>query len=153
MSYLPISIPDVDSPPTLAFRLALVPVFQFIENLTDRQAADAVRSRLDWKYCLSLELTDTGFNHTVLSEFRTRLVALTAEERFLEAVLDLCKEHNYIRARGRQPTDSTHVLAKIRAHNPRRMCDRTPTSRPQCPVRCISRLVTQPGAAGLVGAV
>jgi transposase len=65
------------------WRLALIIVFQFIENLTDRQAADAVRSRLDWKYALSLELTDPGFDHTVLSEFRTRLVAHTAEERFL----------------------------------------------------------------------
>lgn len=57
-----------------------------MENLTDRQAADAVRSRLDWKYCLSLELTDAGFDRTVLSEFRTRLVALSAKERFLDAV-------------------------------------------------------------------
>ena len=79
----------------LSFRLALVTVFQFMENLTDRQAADAVRSRLDWKYCLSLELTDAGFDHTVLSEFRTRLVALTAEERELSAVVDLCKERGW----------------------------------------------------------
>src|SRR5215469_10257779 len=86
-------------------------------NLTDRQAADAVRSRLDWKYALSLELTDPGFDHSVLSEFRTRLVALTAEERFLEAVLALCKEQGWLKARGRQRTDSTHVLAKIRALN------------------------------------
>jgi hypothetical protein len=62
-----------------------------------------------------LELTDPGFDHTVLSEFRTRLVALTAEERFLEAVLTLCKEHGWLKARGRQRTDSTHILAKIRA--------------------------------------
>jgi len=66
---------------------------------------------------LSLELTDAGFDHTVLSEFRTRLVALTAEERFLEAALTLCKEHGWLKARGRQQTDSTHVLAKIRALN------------------------------------
>jgi transposase len=76
-----------------------------------------VRSRLDWKYCLSLELTDAGFDHTVLSEFRTRLVALTAEERFLEAVLTVCKEQGWLKARGRQRTDSTHVLAKVRALN------------------------------------
>lgn len=88
-----------------------------MENLTDRQAADAVRSRLDWKYALSLELTDPGFDHTVLSEFRTRLVALTAEGRFLEAVLTLCKERGWLKAHGRQRTDSTHVLAKIRALN------------------------------------
>jgi len=99
------------------WRLALVTVFQFMENLTDRQAADAVRSRLDWKYALSLELTDPGFDHTVLSEFRTRLVALTAEERFLEAVLTLCKESGWLKAHGRQRTDSTHILAKIRALN------------------------------------
>ena len=74
--------PGRGQPAYAPWRLALVTVFQFIENLTDRQAADAVRSRLDWKYCLSLELTDAGFDHTVLSEFRTRLVALSAEERF-----------------------------------------------------------------------
>jgi transposase len=38
---------------------------------------------------------DVGFDHTVLSEFRTRLVALTAEERLLDAVLALCKEHGW----------------------------------------------------------
>ena len=74
--------PDRGQPAYAPWRLALVTVFQCMENLTDRQAADAVRSRLDWKYCLSLELTDAGFDHTVLSEFRTRLVALSAEERF-----------------------------------------------------------------------
>jgi transposase len=109
--------PDRGQPAYAPWRLALVTVFQFMENLTDRQAADAVRSRLDWKYCLSLELTDAGFDHTVLSEFRTRLVALSAEERFLEAVVDLCKEQGWLKARGRQRTDSTHILAKVRALN------------------------------------
>jgi transposase len=52
-----------------------VTIFQFLEGLTDRQAADAVRDRLAWKYALSLELTDAGFDHTVLSEFRSRLIA------------------------------------------------------------------------------
>jgi transposase len=109
--------PDRGQPAYVPWRLALVTVFQFMENLTDRQAADAVRSRLDWKYALSLELTDPGFDHTVLSEFRTRLVAQTAEERFLEAVIDLCKERGWLKARGRQRTDSTHILAKVRALN------------------------------------
>jgi transposase len=109
--------PERGQPAYAPWRLALVTIFQFMENLTDRQAADAVRSRLDWKYALSLELTDPGFDHTVLSEFRTRLVAQTAEERFLEAVLILCKEQGWLKARGRQRTDSTHVLAKIRALN------------------------------------
>ena len=109
--------PGRGQPAYAPWRLALVTVFQFLENLTDRQAADAVRSRLDWKYCLSLELTDPGFDHTVLSEFRTRLVALTAEERFLEAVVELCKERGWLKAQGRQRTDSTHILAKVRALN------------------------------------
>lgn len=112
-----ICIPRAGNPPRRASRLALVTIFQFLENLTDRQAADAVRSRLDWKYCLSLELTDPGFDHTVLSEFRTRLVAASAEERFLEALLTVCKAHGWLKARGHQRTDSTHVLAKIRALN------------------------------------
>ena len=109
--------PDCGQPAYAPWRLALVTVFQFMENLTDRQAADAVRSRLDWKYALSLELTDPRFDHTVLSEFRTSLVALTAEERFLEAVLDLCKERGWLKGRGHQRTDSTHILAKVRALN------------------------------------
>ena len=109
--------PGRGQPAYAPWRLALVTIFQFMENLTDRQAADAVRSRLDWKYALSLELTDPGFDHTVLSEFRTRLVALTAEERLLEAVLNLCKERGWLKARGRQRTDSTHVLARVRALN------------------------------------
>ncbi len=50
-------------------RLALATVLQFAEGLSDRQAAEAVRSRIDWKYVLGLELTDPGFDHTVLSEF------------------------------------------------------------------------------------
>jgi transposase len=107
--------PKLGRPTYAPWRLALVTVFQFMENLTDRQAADAVRSRLDWKYALSLEILDPGFDHTVLSEFRTRLVALTAEERLLEAVVALCKGQGWLREHGQQRTDSTHVLARIRA--------------------------------------
>lgn len=96
-------------------------VFQFIENLTDRQAADAVRDRLAWKYALSLELTDTGFDHTVLSEFRSRLVEGHAERRLLDLLLERCREGEWLKAHGRQRTDSTHVLAKVRALN-RTLC-------------------------------
>jgi len=65
----------------------MVTVLQFTENLTDRQAADAVRGRLDWKYCLGLELDDEGFDFSVLSEFRSRLVAGAMEAALLEALL------------------------------------------------------------------
>ena len=68
-------------------QLAMVTVLQFTENLTDRQAADAVRGRLDWKYCLGLELDDEGFDFSVLSEFRSRLVAGAMEAALLEACL------------------------------------------------------------------
>ena len=67
--------PNRGQPGLLAWRLALVIVMQFLENLSDRQAADAVRARINWKYALGLELTDTGFHHSVLGEFRDRLIA------------------------------------------------------------------------------
>jgi transposase len=56
------------------WRLALITLMQFVENLSDRQAADAVRARIDWKYALSLELDDAGFDFSLLCEFRERLV-------------------------------------------------------------------------------
>ena len=95
------------------WRLAMVVVMQFMENLTDRQAADAVRGRIDWKYALSLELTDPGFNFSVLSEFRTRLVDGDAEYQLLEKLLERCQTRGWLKARGRQRTDSTHILAAI----------------------------------------
>src|SRR5215471_9547453 len=109
--------PTHGQPAEAPWRLALVTVFQFMEHLTDRQAADAVRSRLDWKYALSLDLTDPGFDHTVLSEFRSRLIQGNAELRLLDLLLERCRESGWLKARGRQRTDSTHVLAKIRALN------------------------------------
>src|SRR5436305_7923692 len=99
------------------WRLALVTVLQFAEGLPDRQAADAVRGRIDWKYALGLELTDPGFDFSVLCEFRARLVAGGAERHLLEAMLETCKEHGLVKARTKQRTDSTHVLAAIRTLN------------------------------------
>ncbi len=98
-------------------RLALVTVLQYAEGLSDRQAADAVRGRIDWKYVLGLELTDTGFDHTVLSEFRSRLAAGDAAFRLLESLLSVADENGLVKTRGRQRTDSTHVLAAVRVLN------------------------------------
>jgi transposase len=104
--------------PALApWRLALVLVMQFAESLTDRQAADAVRARLDWKYLLALKLDDDGFDHSVLSEFRTRLLNNAPAQLFLERVLSLALERQLLKARGRQRTDATQVLARIRLLN------------------------------------
>lgn len=98
-------------------RLALVTLLQYAENLSDRQAADAVRSRIDWKYALGLELSDPGFDSTVLSEFRTRLVQGSAEQLLFTTLLQKCQAQKLLLARGRQRTDSTHVLGAIRAMN------------------------------------
>ncbi len=92
-------------------------LLQFAENLSDRRAANAVRSRIDWKYLLGLELTDPGFDASVLSEFRNRLVAGGAEEQLLDTLLMLCRELKLLRARGRQRTNSTRVLGAVRALN------------------------------------
>jgi transposase len=98
-------------------RLLLITIFQFIEGLTDRQAADAVRRAIDWKYALGLDLTDAGFHFSVLSEFRDRL--LTAEQQLapLDRLLEVCRAQGLIKARGKQRTDATHVLAAIRTLN------------------------------------
>lgn len=98
-------------------RLALVTIMQFAEGLSDRQAADAVRSRIDWKYALALELTNAGFDASVLCEFRARLIAGHAEHLLFETLLDHLRQHGLLKARGRQRTDSTHVLAAIRTLN------------------------------------
>jgi transposase len=98
-------------------QLALVSVMQFMENLSDRQAAQAVRARIDWKYALGLELTDEGFHYSVLSEFRTRLVQGSVEPVLLDTLLKRCQERGWLKARGRQRTDSTHVLGAVKALN------------------------------------
>jgi transposase len=99
------------------WKLALVTVMQFAEDLSDRQAADAVRGRIDWKYALGLELDDPGFNFSVLSEFRGRLAAGGAERLLLDQMLEACKGRGLLKARTRQRTDSTHVLAATRDLN------------------------------------
>src|SRR5918911_614246 len=96
------------------WRLALVMVMQYIEGLTNRQAADAVRRCIDWKYALSLELTDAGFHFTLLHDFRERLLTHDGVQRLLDTFLAACKARGWLKARGTQRTDSTPVLAAIR---------------------------------------
>lgn len=98
-------------------RLALVSVLQFAEGLPDRQAAQAVRARIDWKYALGLELTDAGFDHSVPSEFRARLVEAGAGQQIFDRVLDVAREAGVLRPPGRARTDSTHAPAAIRSLN------------------------------------
>jgi transposase len=106
-----------DDDPHRVARLALVTILQFREQLSDRQAAGAVRARIDGKYLLGLELSDAGFDFSVLSEFRDRLLAGRAEALLLDKLLERCRALGLRKARGQQRTDSTHVLAAIRVMN------------------------------------
>ena len=109
--------PKLGQPGLPPWRLALVTVLQFREDLPDRRAAEAVRARIDWKYLLGLELDDPGFDASVLCEFRARLVEGGAEERLLHKLLEACQARGLLKARGRQRSDTTHVLAAIRTLN------------------------------------
>ena len=112
-----ISFPKDGQPAEDPWRLALVTVRQCVENLSDEQAANAVRGRIDWNYLLELELTDAGFDASILSEFRARLGDHRAEERLREKMLTIFRHKGWLKARGKQRTASTHVLGKIRALN------------------------------------
>src|SRR6195952_4519598 len=109
--------PARGQPAYAPWRLALVTLMQFREGLSDRQAAEAVRSRIDWKYLLALDLVDAGFDFSILCEFRARLLQHGATERLLARLLDAARENGLLKARGRQRTDSTHVLAAVRDLN------------------------------------
>jgi transposase len=67
--------------------------------------------------CFRLELTDPGFDCSMLSEFRQRLIAAGQEEVLLNPLLQLGRERGWLKERGKQRTDSTHVLAAIRTMN------------------------------------
>ncbi len=99
------------------WRLALISIMQFAEDLSDRQAANAVRGRIDWKYLLGLELEDAGFDYSILSEFRQRLVSNSMEQELLDTMLAVLAEQNLLKKRGRQRTDSTHIVAAVRHLN------------------------------------
>ncbi len=109
--------PTRGQPALAPWRLALVTVLQYMENLTDRQAADAVRGRLDWKYALGFELEDPGFDASVLSEFRSRLSVHRAEAVLLDKMLAHFKSKGLVKERGKQRSDSTHILGWMRTLN------------------------------------
>ena len=108
---------ETGQPALAPWRLALVTIMQFSEELPDRQAADAVRGRIDWKYALGLELSDSGFDFSVLSEFRSRLIEGHAESLLFETMLLSLRQRGLLKAGGQQRTDATHVLAAVRVIN------------------------------------
>jgi transposase len=109
--------PATGQPAFDPWRLALVVVFEYVEGLTDRQAAEAVRNRIDWKYALSLELTDVGFDASILSEFRQRLTEHQQAAVLLEKLVQMGQQEGWIRSNSKVRTDSTHILAKVRRLN------------------------------------
>ncbi len=94
-------------------RLALVTVFQFMYGLSDEQAADSVRGHIAWKYALALPLHHAGFDPSVLSEFRSRLIAGGLATRLLDSLLEALQQKGLLNARGKARTDSTHVLGSV----------------------------------------
>lgn len=109
--------PKEGQPAEAPAHLALVTIMQFAEGLSDEQTATAVRGRIDWKYALALELTDPGFDASILCEFRKRLIVGNAELLLFETMLALFRAQGLIKVKGRQRTDSTHVLAAINVLN------------------------------------
>lgn len=109
--------------------LLMVTILQFRHNLSDREAAQAVADRISWKYALGLALDYTGFDASVLCEFRARLAEGGRADALLDRMLERLKAAGLVRAGGRQRTDSTHVLACVRRPGPYRGCRRGPAGR------------------------
>jgi transposase len=109
--------PASGQPAFAPWRLALIIVFEYLEGLTDRQAAEAARNRIDWKYALSLALDDPGFDASVLSEFRQRLTAHDQAALLLEKLVQSGLQEGWIRSNSKVRTDSTHILARVRRLN------------------------------------
>lgn len=96
-------------------RLALVTVLQQVENVGDREAAEAVRLRADWKYLLGLPHDDPGFDGSVLCEFRGRVAGAGLERAALDGLLERLRAEGLVKGGGKQRTDSTHVVAAVAA--------------------------------------
>ncbi len=106
--------PDRGQTALAPWRLTMILIMQFLENLSDRQTADSVRGRIDWKYALSMELEDDGFNFTVLTDFRERLIVGSREKQILDKMVSRFNELGLLKSRGKQRTDSTHILAALK---------------------------------------
>ena len=104
-------------PAEAPWRLALLIILQFIEGLSDVEVVAALQERISWKYLFGLAIDEPLFDPSVLTKFRTRLVENKAEERLFDLLLCRLSDKGYLRARGRQRTDSTAVLSKVRALN------------------------------------
>jgi transposase len=93
--------------------LALVTLFQFLENIPDRVAAAWVVLRIDWKYALHVPLAYTGFHHSTLSNYRQRVLEHGQERLIFEQTLTWIQGHGFLKKRGKQRTDSTHIVGCV----------------------------------------
>src|SRR5512139_1326043 len=93
--------------------LALVTIFQFLENVPDRVAAEWVVTRIDWKYALHLPLTALGFHFSDLSNFRARLLEHGAERLVFEKILNWVRARGLLKKHGQQRSDSTHIVGCV----------------------------------------
>src|SRR4051794_14608442 len=109
--------PPLGQPAAAPAMLALATVLKIPGGLVRSSGRRCRPGRIDWKYALRLPLTDPGFDHTVLSEFRSRLIEGKAEQQMLDTLLDRLRELGLVKSRGRQRTDSTHVLTAVRGLN------------------------------------
>ncbi len=109
--------PTHGQPALAPWRLARATILQFAEGLSDRQAAQAIRGRIDWKDVRRSDLDDGGFDASVLGEFRGRLLTYGATTRRFDTLLAWCRERGHSKARGRQRTDSTSVWSAVRGLN------------------------------------
>lgn len=102
--YSPLGQPELS--PAL---LTMVMILQFRHNLSDRDAAQAVCDRISWTYAFGLDLDYTGFDASVLTESRARLVDTGHVDTLPDLMLDRLKAAGLVKAGGRQRTDSTRV--------------------------------------------
>jgi transposase len=91
--------PTVGRPAEAPWRLALVTIVQFAEGLSDRDVADAVRDRITLKYLLGLEYDDSGFDYSILSRFRDRLVEGNSVAILLDALVEASRKAGLIAAK------------------------------------------------------
>lgn len=108
---------ETGQPAASPSRLSFLAIVQFREGLTDRQIADAVRARIDLKYALGLPIDDIGFDHSVLTKFRKRLLENEQQASPFQSMLELFKEHGLVSSGGKQRTDSSHIFGAIRLLN------------------------------------
>ena len=105
--------PDNGRPGIEPVVLLGVLIFQFLERIPDRQAAELVKYHLGWKLALNLRLGAEGFHPTSLVNFRQRLLEAGKSDLALRAILEALEKEGFIAQRSKQRLDSTHTLAAV----------------------------------------